>query len=61
MTDDEAAELRRSGIHLSTWTTRRRRLDAPVVSGTPLAGIADRLRDANPFHSEQRESRSRTF
>ncbi|MBB2793638.1 UNVERIFIED_ORG: hypothetical protein GGD58_002497 [Rhizobium pisi] len=61
LTDDEVAELRRSGIHLSTPTTLRRRLDALVVSGALPAEIADRLYDASPFQSEQRDARSDKF
>lgn len=61
LTDDEVAELRRSGIHLSTPTTLRRRLDALVVSGALPAEIGDRLYDASPFHSEQRDARSEKF
>lgn len=59
--DDEVAELRRSGIHLSTPTTLRRRLDALVVSGALPAEIADQLYDASPFHSQQRAARSEKF
>jgi len=58
LTNDEVAELRRSGIHLSTPTTLRRRLDAQVVSGALPPEIADQLYDASPFHSEQRDVRS---
>ncbi|RVJ59511.1 hypothetical protein CN166_12550 [Sinorhizobium medicae] len=61
LTDDEVAELRRSGIHLSTPTTLRRRLDALVVSGALPADIGDQLYDASPFHSEQRDARSEKF
>ncbi len=61
MTDDEVADLRRTGIHLSTPDTLRRRLDALVASGALSADIANRLYCASPFHSEQRDARSGKF
>lgn len=61
LTDGEVVELRRSGIHLSTPITLRRRLDALVVSGLLPAENADRLYDASPFHSEQHNARTEKF
>lgn len=61
LTDDEVADLRRSGIHLSTPETLRRRLDALVASGGLPVDIANRFYDASPFHSDQRDARSGKF
>lgn len=61
LTDDEVADFRQSGIHLSTPETLRHRLDALVASGDLSADIANRLYDASPFHSDQRDARSGKF
>lgn len=61
LTDDEVFDLLRSGIHLSTPASLRRRLDALVASGGLPADIANRLYAASPFHSEQQKARSGKF
>ena len=53
LTEDEVANLWRSGIHVSTPETLRERLDAVVVSGGLARDEADRLYAQSPFHSEQ--------
>ncbi|WP_157083425.1 hypothetical protein [Bradyrhizobium manausense] len=61
MTDSEIAILHRDGVHLSTPTTLRARLDALVAAGNLSAEASSILYDASPFHSEQLQSRSNKF
>lgn len=61
LTDEEVIDLRRSGIHLSTPETLRLRLDTLVATGCLSADTANRLYDASPFHSDQRDGRSGKF
>ena len=61
LTDDEVADIRQSGIHLSTPETLRRQLDALIASGGLSVDIANRLYDASPFHSDQRDARFGKF
>jgi hypothetical protein len=61
LTASEVDGLRREGIHLSTPTTLRARLDVLVASSQLNAQQADALYAASPFHSNQLESRSNKF
>lgn len=61
LTKDEIASLLRSGIHVSTPETLRRRLEAVVVSGELARDVADRLFAESPFHSDQLHARSGKF
>jgi len=61
LTDDEVAALRRSGIHLSTMESLRRRLGALVGSGAISAEIGAHLYQASPFHGGQHDARSGKF
>lgn len=61
LTDDEVADICRSGIHLSTPETLRSRLDTLVASGELAADIARQLYDASPFHSDHWDTRTGKF
>ncbi|MFZ4380859.1 MAG: hypothetical protein ACOYO0_02695 [Sandarakinorhabdus sp.] len=61
MTDEEVAELLRTGIHLSTPETLRLRLDGLVASGNLTADIANQLYSKSPFHGTQRAARCGKF
>lgn len=61
LTDDEVADIRQSGIRLSTPETLRLRLDTLVAAGNLSADIANQLYDASPFHSDQLDARSDKF
>lgn len=61
LTDGEIATLKRAGIHLSTPSTLKRRLDDVVAAGGVARNLADQLYAKSPFHSEQLESRSGKF
>jgi hypothetical protein len=61
LTDEEVTALRRSGVHLSTPETLRRRLDLLVASGRLEPDVADRLYAESPFHSDQLQARSDKF
>lgn len=61
MTDEEADEISRKGVHLSTKETLRHRLEALTGSGLLSTALASKIYDASPFHSDQHESRSGKF
>ena len=61
MTDDEVENLRLEGIHLSTATTLRSRLESLVASRELTLHQADALFTGSPFHSDQLEARSGKF
>lgn len=61
LTDDEIGRLSRSGIHVSTPETLRRRLDAVVASGELTVDAADQLYAKSPFHGDQLAARSGKF
>lgn len=61
LTGDEVERLSRSGIHVSTPETLRRRLDAVVASGELTADAADQLYAKSPFHGDQLAVRSGKF
>lgn len=61
LTDDEASDIARSGIHLSTPDSLRRRFDALVARGLLPQAMADELYSHSPFHSDQLEGRSGKF
>lgn len=61
LTAQEIAAIRAEGIHLSTPTTLRSRLDLQVAAGMLSAATAETLYAASPFHSEQLKSRSGKF
>lgn len=61
LTDAEIEILKREGIHVSTPTTLRQRLNALVASGEITAELADELYAASPFQGDQRESRDGKF
>jgi hypothetical protein len=61
LTDPELTTLWCEGIHLSTPTTLRARLDALVKSGGLSMQLADAVYAGSPFHSDQKEIRSNKF
>lgn len=61
LTDEEVVELGKSGVHVSTPETLRRRLDALVATGRLVPEVADGLYAESPFHSDQLQSRSGKF
>jgi hypothetical protein len=61
LTAAEVGILQTKGVHLSTPTTLRTRLDLQVASGALSAEIADALYAASPFHSDQLKARSGKF
>lgn len=60
LTDDEAALLQVTGIHISNLDAIRRRLDVQITAGILSAETADAMYAASPFH-EQNKSRAGKF
>jgi hypothetical protein len=60
LTDDETALLESGGTYISDLASIRRRLDAQVAARVLLAGTADALHAASPFH-QPNETRSGKF
>ena len=61
LTDHEIVKLRNEGVHLSTPTALRARLDALVATGELTGHVADALYSMSPFHSEQLDARAGKF
>ena len=61
LTAAEVEKMQDEGIHLSTPTTLRSRLDLQVASGALSAQLADALYAKSPFHSDQLQARSGKF
>ena len=59
--DAEVADLRRSGIHISTETSLRRRLDAMVASANLNPDLAASLYAESPLHCDQHDARTGKF
>ncbi|HEY4165967.1 MAG TPA: hypothetical protein VGM96_04300 [Reyranella sp.] len=61
LTDAEVVEMQSAGIHMSTPTTLRNRLDALASKGELTGDVADALYHASPFHSDQLDARKSKF
>jgi hypothetical protein len=61
LTDAEVEVLRREGVHLSTPSSLRRRLDTVVTAGALSPEAANELYARSPFHSDQYETRVNRF